>query len=68
MELTPWPYEQMPSYMSRIRGTKNYIIQYTEDGFYGFAFQGKKEVASMVGPYASDTACYTRLLEVAPPK
>lgn len=66
-ELTPWPYEKLPSYMERIRGTKRYVLQYTEDGFYGFAFRGKDEVAGMIGPYESDTACFTKLLIAAHP-
>jgi len=56
-ELSPWPYDQFQSAYDSISGLLRYVCQFTEDGYYGFAFSGKKEVASMVGPYTTVSLC-----------
>lgn len=64
-ELSAWPYDQLPNAYDSISGLLRYICQYTEDGYYGFAFSGKREVAVMVGPHLSVTECVKALKAAA---
>ena len=65
-ELSAWPYDQLPNAYDSISGLLRYVCQYTEDGYYGFAFSGKREVAVMVGPHGTVTECVKALKKVAP--
>lgn len=66
-ELQPWPYGKLPSASDVIYGNVRYVIQRTEDGYYGFAFRGKREIASMIGPYSFQLRCGDALRRAAPP-
>lgn len=66
-ELPPWPYGPLESAQDVVYGSVRYVVQYTEDGYYGFAFRGKREVAAMIGPSKSAFACGRELAKAAPP-
>ena len=60
-ELTPWPYAPLASiYDVNTNGFRR-VVQKTEDGMYGFAFVGDRQVASMIGPYAEASDCLREL-------
>lgn len=66
-ELKPWPYGPMRNAADELYGSVRYVVQRTEDGYYGFAFRDKREVAAMIGPCKSITMCNAHLLKAAPP-
>jgi hypothetical protein len=66
-ELSPWPYGELPSITDYQYGSVRYVVQSTEDGYYGFAFRDGRKVANMIGPYRQRTACEQAVRSAAPP-
>ena len=67
MELDPWPYSPFPSASDEFSGNVRYIVQHTEDGYYGFAFKNGKEAAHMIGPQSNVAGCKKKLAELVKP-
>ena len=67
IDMGPWPYGKLENSADWRAGSIHYIVQATEDGYYGFAFRGQQEVASMVGPHRSRAVCEKSLKAAAPP-
>lgn len=63
----PWPYGELPSASDYEIGSVRYVVQSTEDGYYGFAFRHGRVVANMIGPYRSKIVCENKLGSAAPP-
>ncbi len=64
--LEPWPYGELPSATDYKYGSVHYVVQHTEDGYYGFAFRDGREVAT-IGPHKSLLHCEQDLRNAAPP-
>ena len=62
-ELDGWPYKPLPSAFDERQGHMRYVVQRTEDGYYGWAWRGQITIADMIGPCLTLYACQRRLLE-----
>lgn len=58
-----WPFGPMPSAVDKVIGASRIIVQATEDGFFGFAFVGNKQIASMIGPTRGSPRCEKLIME-----